>query len=179
MSKQRFYDREPVVSQAVELIFAFPEPIQEIVALGLSQIANQEFRANELMNNVKSMGSENVLAMFKSKRRRRAYDNNQITHQAMNHLFILPNDKRIFVSEKVVELVRFVEELIRITNRNSATVDLEAVRRIVEAYVQFGPEESRRFLEAVRAQFLRSLGADEVVVSEDEAGLRLRRIDPL
>lgn len=178
MINQRFYDKEPVVSRAVELIFQFPEPIQEIVALGLSQIANREFRAHELVHNVKSMGSENVLAMFKSKRRRRTYDANQIVHQAMIHLFVLPMDKRVFVSEKVVELVGYVEELIQHTSRNPATVDLKSVSQIVEIYVHFGPDESRQFLDAVRAQFLHSLGVDKVMLAEEETGLRLRQIDP-
>jgi hypothetical protein len=49
MNKYRFYDQEPSVSQAVELLLVLPNELQSIIADGISMIAEQEFRANGFM----------------------------------------------------------------------------------------------------------------------------------
>jgi len=87
MNKYRFYDQEPSVSQAVELLLVLPQEMQSIIADGISLIAEQEFRANELMKELKSLGTEKVLAVYKSKQKKRAYDKNHAVHRAINYLW--------------------------------------------------------------------------------------------
>ncbi|HEY9685410.1 MAG TPA: hypothetical protein V6C52_00395 [Coleofasciculaceae cyanobacterium] len=174
---QRFYEQEPVVAQAVGLMFLFPEPMQEIIALGLSQIASQECQAHEVMNNVKSLGSEHVLSLYKSKRKRRNYDQNQIIHQAINHLFVLSPENRVFVSHKVIELVGFIQEFLKATNTLPSNANLRTMNQMMEIYVGFGPDESRQFLDALQDQFLRSLGTPLEALAEGDGGLRVWQHD--
>jgi predicted transcriptional regulator len=55
MSRQRFYERDPSLKQAVETMLLFPGDIQEIIAAGFSEIAQRDYQLKEILDNLKSL----------------------------------------------------------------------------------------------------------------------------
>jgi hypothetical protein len=168
--KKRFYDQDPSVSQAIELLLIFPEEMQAVIADGLSTIAEQEFRANEMINDFKSMGSDKVLALYKSKQKKRKYDKNPTVHRAMNYMMILSPENRVIISKKILEMITFLQGYL-ITCKNLTTApSLNGVERIRDVYVQFGPDDVRHFLAAMQEEFMNKLQGLEITAKHPAAG---------
>lgn len=155
--KKRFYDQDPSVSQAIELLLVFPEDMQAVIADGLSTIAEQEFQANEIINDFKSLGTEKVLAIYKSKQKQRSYDNNPTVHRALNYMMILSPENRLFISKRIIELIGYLQDYLKTCKLHEATPTLPSVERIRDVYIQFGPEDASRFLQAMEQEFTRKL----------------------
>jgi hypothetical protein len=181
MSKYRFYDQESSVSQAVELLLVLPNDMQSIIADGISLIAEQEFRANELMNELKSLGTEKVLAVYKSKQRKRAYDKNQAVHRAINYLMVLSENNRLWISKRIVGLMAHLQDYLKTCRLYSAQPTQQSVDQLTTVYVKFGPDEVKSYLKAVEAEFISqgrqktpTQGSMVEVIMDEGIGLRIR-----
>jgi hypothetical protein len=181
MNKYRFYDQDTNVSQAVELLLVLPQDMQSIIADGISLIAEQEFRANELMNELKSLGTEKVLAVYKSKQKKRAYDKNQAVHRAINYLMVLSENNRLWISKRIVGLMAYLQDYLKTCRLYSVQPTQQSVDQLTTVYVKFGPDEVKSYLKAVEAEFI-SQGRQKAttqghmveVIMDEGIGLRIR-----
>ncbi|HEY9685483.1 MAG TPA: hypothetical protein V6C52_00760 [Coleofasciculaceae cyanobacterium] len=178
LSYQRWYDKHQTVSKSVKLLETFPEEIQVIISEGIVRLAIRECQANELMDNLRSLGPEKVLGIFKSKNKRRSYDNNSTVHQAMNYLYIMTDENRLFIAGQVIEIVNFIYEYLKECKKFKMSAQLEDVSSITQAYIESGSDEARRLLAGIQQRFTskvseRSVGNDEFL-SEDQKGLKIR-----
>lgn len=155
--KKRFYDQEPSVSQAVELMLVFPDDLLGIVANGLSLIAEREYDAKELLENFRSLGTDKVLALYKSKQKKRKYDQNPQMHRAMNYLMVMSPEKQQVISKRIVELVGYIQEYFKTCKEYTVRPEVGAVESLTETYVHMGAEETRKFLKTVKDEFIRQL----------------------
>lgn len=162
--KKRFYDAEPATAQAVHLMMAFPGEMQEVIAGGVGVIAEREYQARELMQNLKSLGSDMILALYKSKQKKRGYDQNPVMHRTMNYMMVLTPQNRFFISERVVEMVGFVQDYLKICRDYTASPTLSTVESITDVYVQQGPEESRQLIRALKTDWMQKLNQNPQAV---------------
>jgi hypothetical protein len=144
--------------KSVELLETFPGEIQAVIAEGIIRLAERECQANEALSNLRSLGPDKVLGIFKSKNRRRGYDKNNPMHQAMNYLFILSDQNRVFIANQVIELVNFIYEYLKICRMYQVSARLEEVSELIRLYLEAGTVEAHQMLEDIRKR-LQLLGA--------------------
>ena len=155
MNNKRFYDQDPLVSQAINLLMLLPGEIQTLVAECTAKIAESEYRANELMHNMKSLGSDKILGLYKSKQKKREYDQNLLIHQALNYLMLLSEENRRRIASRIVGLIAHIKDYLQFCRSCSMAPNLEHIREIRSTYLKFGPEEASRKIKHMEEQTFR------------------------
>lgn len=180
MPQQRFYDIEPSLGKAVGLLMVFPNEMQSLIAQGVSRIAEQEFKAKNLMQDLKSLGSDIVMSLHKSKQRKRGYDRNREVHETLNYLMILSPKQRYLISLKILGLLGTLQQYLKLCRLFSVSPPKAMVATLVETYVKNGEQEAQVYLKAIETELLRTnerrgsvyLSTEEIM--DDVAGLKLR-----
>ncbi len=174
---KRWYDKDETVSKAVRMLESFPGEIQTVIAEGSLKLAERECKIRELMANLKSLGPEKVLGIHKSKNKRRYYDENPTVHNALNALFILSDENRLFLARHVLDIMNYIVEYMRVCKGYQVDPELEDISTLVNTYVETGAEEARILLKKIGERFKRNLsramGKDENL-AQDLQGLRIR-----
>jgi hypothetical protein len=145
----RFYEKDPGVKFTVEFLLAFPPSIQSIVSNGFSRMAIKDHKANLWMQNLKSLGTEKVLALYALKKKRRAYDQNPETHQAMAYLFVLPPEGQKAIVSKLNELLDFVQDYLKECRSYNFLPQREMLEKITDTYVEHGAPAATMLLKAI------------------------------
>ncbi|MEB3286234.1 MAG: hypothetical protein VKJ04_01900 [Vampirovibrionales bacterium] len=151
---RRWYEREPMVKQSIELLETFPDEILTIVAEGVNKVAEQEFRAAELMKTYKSLGQEKIISLYKSKNKLRSYDKNAMMHKAVNYFLLISEENRLVMSTKVIELVGVVRDYLHVCKEASEPPVALHVTTIRDSYVEAGLKGARQKLLQIRELFL-------------------------
>lgn len=151
MSIKRFYDGEPNTKQTVDLMLKFPDEFQTVLANSMSMIAEGDFKADEILNDLKSLGTEKVLALYKSKQKKRAYDKNPSFHRAMNYMMVMTPQNRQAISGKVLNLMGHVQEYLQHCKDNNIPPTVTTVEKLAEVFVRDGGDYAKHFLNEVKA----------------------------
>ena len=184
MQKKRFYDQDPLVSQAIHLLLLLPGEIQTLVAECTARIAESEYRANELMHNTKSLGSDKILALYKSKQKKREYDQNPLIHRALTYLMLLSEENRRLIASRIVGLISQINDYLRSCQASAMAPSIEHMRDIRSTYLKLGPEEASRKVKHIQEQTFRlgrrvrpapsGIPAKAESIIEKKLGLRVR-----
>lgn len=150
--KLRWYDRQPVVSKSVSLLENFPPEYQAALGETIIELAEKHCSAKDLMNNLRSLGPEKVLSIFKSKSKQRKTDNVQQMHQAMNYMLILPDEDRAYIAGQIIEVVGHVFEYFKHCKDQGVSPSALVVGELCGAYIrrEFGTLQD--FLAQLEAQ---------------------------
>lgn len=185
----RWYDRQPKLSQACKLLFAFPDEIKSVISEAILIIANQEFRQKEQREQMRSLGREKILGLYKSKNRRREYDINPLLHQAMNYLYLLSEEKRDFMAEHVLTMVSYIQDYLQACQVTENKPSLENVTLITDLYVKSGDKAVKTFLKQLRFEFCEKLhegkkpaassllNGSESIRQVEGSGMRVKHFD--
>ncbi|MEB3245783.1 MAG: hypothetical protein VKJ06_07350 [Vampirovibrionales bacterium] len=152
-SNQRWYDAYPDLQKSLVILAAFPPQILEIVAEGVVEMAERECRANDIIKNLRTLGKDKILALHKSKHKRRFYDVNPQLHKAMNYIFVLSENNRLYMAKKMMELIDFVFDYLKACSSVQHVPCRDEIGNLASVYVRKGGAEAREFLEAVRQNF--------------------------
>lgn len=188
MKKKRFYDLDVNVAQAVQLLMLFPDEIQSIIADGLSYIAEREFKANEILKELKSLGRDKVLAIYNSQKKRRDYDKNPSVHRAMNYLMILSDENRRFIAQQIIGLMGYLQNYLKACRKYESSASLDTMESITGVYLELGVQEVQQLIRAIESEFKRRLDGDtgpsilplrtqlpsNEGIQDETAGLRVR-----
>lgn len=176
--KNRWYDKDPAILRSVNLLETFPVEMQTIVSEGVIVLAERECDAQELMSSLRSLGPETVLALFKSKNMRRAYDENQTMHKAMNYFFILSEENRRFMADRIHDMLDFVADYLRLCHDYQQTPSTENLSEVIGRYIESGSEEAERLLRSLEEKFRRELQKAPVmtmeILHENDRGFRIQ-----
>lgn len=153
----RWYDRNPRLSVAVQLMMVFPDEFKTIICEGISLLAEREFKVNELIYQFKSLGSDKVLSLFKSKQRKRDYDEHPAMHQTMNYLYVLSDEHKTFMANHIISLVEVVQDYLRLCQRARHAPESQAVGTLTNAYVNTGRDSARVMLKQFEARFIETV----------------------
>jgi hypothetical protein len=152
-SNQRWYDAYPDLQKSLVIMASFPPEILDIVAQGIVEIAERDCWAHQAINAVKSLGKEKVLALHKSKARRRFYDHNPQLHKAMNYIFVLSEGKRQYVCQKMKALIEYVFDYLKTCDEFKALPNADNIGELANTFVRKGSPATATFLEGVRKTF--------------------------
>lgn len=161
MSGHRFYDRDQSVCEAVNVTRQLPRDFQGVLAKGISQIAIRDHQADHRLSQLKSLGAERILPLYKSKNKRRDYDQVPEFHTAMSYLQVLSEDERRKLAEKVIELAEFAREYVEKCKYTALLPDQSKMENIQENYLRLETAKARQYLEATRQAFLSGLLRDK------------------
>lgn len=188
----RFYEKNPTVKQAVTLLFKFPADIRTILAKGFCAIAEKDFRAGELIHDLKSLGKEKVLALYKSRLKRREYDSCPWLSKAMNYLMILEPSDQWFLAVKLQEMIDVVRDYLVACKASGMAIRLHLVECLTNTYAECGAREAKNLYQNVVREIRRiapemktrlknvvpPVGPVEAIASEN-SGMRIRfGLDP-
>ncbi len=181
MRELRFYEKDPTVKRAVEALFLFPPDIQRVLASGFTLIAERDFKMQEVENGGKNLGVDKVMSLHKSKQKKRPYDNCPITHQALNDLMMMTPESRVFLATKIIELMGFMQEYLKLCKNHDVWPDAEIVQEISDTYHYKGAAEARVFITVLSREFKKRLleaggGPSETVRVSDEDAEKLVKI---
>jgi len=182
--QQRWYDKRPDLSRSITLLEALPFAIQSIIANGIVDMANREFNAVELINSYKSLGTEKVLALHKSKKKARKLDENPATHKAVTYLYVLSEKNQDFMARQILDLMQIIGQYFRhCSGLNQPPAESE-VLDLTQTYVHQGKGEALVFLNKLETIFMervRSGGKTPVAtqqrqedITEDTSGMRIK-----
>jgi hypothetical protein len=167
--RQRWYDQHSTVTAAITLLETFPELIQQIIADAIMRLTERQCQVESLLEDLRSLGPEKVLGIFKAKNKCRTYDKNPIVHKAMNYLFVLSEADRVLITNQMVVLVNYIFEYLKACKASKVEADVEQATSLVNTFVEEGAETAQALLQAIQTQ-LRS----EELLKENASGMRLR-----
>lgn len=150
---KRWYDRNPRLAQGVKLLILLPDEVKTIISEALITLANREFSEIEREKAFRTLGSEKIMGLHKSKNRRREYDINDTLHKAMNYLYMLSDDEQDFMSDHILNMIKFIQEYFATCKKFQINSEPEHVARITYAYVNSGSEGVEKFLKQLREEF--------------------------
>jgi hypothetical protein len=150
--KLRFYEEDPSVKFSIEFLFTFPQSVQTIIARGFGQIAVRDYKAQQVLNNTKSLGKEKILALYALRQKRRTYDQNPTVHQAMGYMMVLPDDCRRGLAQRLSELSGFIYEYIKDCQLAGDIPQVEILDNLTDLYVREGSVYVSQFLKLLRTK---------------------------
>lgn len=153
MRDLRFYEKNPAVHRAIDLLLTFPGDIRSILSRGFCRIAELEFKAHELIKDLKSLGKEKTLALYQSQKKRREYDHDPYLYKAMNYLMILSPEDQYFLSTKLMQLIQITRDFLALCKQHAVPLQLVLVEDLTNAFVNFGAEESKALLNRIESAF--------------------------
>ncbi|HEY9685484.1 MAG TPA: hypothetical protein V6C52_00765 [Coleofasciculaceae cyanobacterium] len=181
--RQRWYDQRPELTECIVLVEAFPEEIYAIICQGAICMVEKEFEAHLMLSSLKSLGSEKILGLYKSKHKRRKMDCEPHFHQLMNYFYILSPQNRLFMAGLIKELVGYIHQYFESCRIYHQPVTREDIIGITRCYVDKGGEEAQAFLESLQLHFQQRIrnalvktNPDDLRISiqKDDTGLHLR-----
>ncbi len=133
---KRWYDKQQTVSKSVKLLETFPVEYQEVLGDTIIRLAEKHCQVDELLANLRALGPDKVLSIFKAKSKSRGYDQNDTVHKAMNYIYVLPDEGRIFIATQVIEVVGHVYEYLMICRETSQAPATEIVQSLTNSFVR-------------------------------------------
>jgi len=152
--QQRWYDQDEILAKSVRLLSTFPVEIQRMIAGGIVELSNQECHAEDLMQDLRSLGAEKVLGIFKSKRKRRSYDMVQEVHQALNYMFILSEEDRMLIARQTIAMVTRIYDYLKLCREFEMAPQPEVVSALIRGFIDRGVGETDRLLNQLRENYV-------------------------
>ncbi len=184
---KRWYDRQPRLAQAVRLMSLLPDEIRSIISEGVMLLANREFEIKEEAQSFRSMGSEKIMGLHKSKHKRREYDTNEQLHKAMNYLYILSDENQDFMADHILRMMQYIQSYLSTCQAFQAAPSLEDVAGITNRYVEKGSNEVEKFINQLRQEFYEKMLATqnedppldflEQITENTASGVKITRSD--
>lgn len=170
---KRWYDRQPKLAKAVQLISLMPNEIKTIVCEALMVIANRELDQSEQDNSFRTLGSEKIMGVHKAKNKRRDYDRNEMLHKTMTYLYILSDDGQDQIADHILNMVHYIQQYFQACQEFKVEPQLEQIGEITRHYIERGGKEVQIFLRNLREAFSLKFKSEEHSLSPEELLSRL------
>jgi hypothetical protein len=169
---RRFYDQDRIIGHSVELIKTFPIDVQHALAKGISMIAIKDHRADDRMHNFKSRGTETILPLYKSKKKRRYYDLNADFHNSINYFRILNKQECHDIARKVLGIASQVKNYLQTCKDVKKKPLQRNVEEIRDTYVEQGADRAEEYVQTLCDDLASMVGAPLTDISFDENRIR-------
>ncbi len=174
-TQRRWFDQYESINTALTKIQTLPSDFQTIVSSGVNVLAERNLEADEKL---KSMGTQKVLALHKSKNRHREYDQNPELHRTMNYLLILPDESREHLGNQFRDITTTVVEYVEDCNATNQDPKKTEVEGMTQTFVDTDGslEATRTYIIELHPEFvrLRKWPKPKEEVFEDDGGMKIR-----
>jgi len=175
-TSNRWYDKRPSLSLSINLLAKCPFELQTLVGEGMSQLAQKQFKAQDLLQSVKSLGVDKTLGLYKAKKKQRSYDSNPAFHHAMNCLYVLAAEHQDFMANQILELMDMVHDYFRACRLYGAQSSQSDVANLTRTFVENGSPAARTLLVQLKRHLMQNIEAhleDATKISDNPQGMRI------
>lgn len=175
-TSNRWYDKRPSLSLSINLLSKCPFELQTIVGEGMSQLAQKQFKAQDMLQSVKSLGVDKTLGLYKAKKKQRAYDNNPAFHHAMNCLYVLAAEHQDFMANQILEVMDMIHDYFRSCRLYRSQSSQEDVASLTRTFVEQGSPAARTLLTQIKRNLMQNIEAhldDTTRISDNSLGMRI------
>jgi hypothetical protein len=144
LGKGRWYEKDPDVADAFRSIELLPEHYREILADVIVQVTNRLKNHNKNQGII-SIGSDRVMGLMKAQQKRRKVDSNKLMHKAHTNLFILPDEQRTLMGERIYISVACLNEYFQACDRLNKLPDLREVATLLNEGIDKGLRAAEKF----------------------------------
>jgi hypothetical protein len=173
----RWYDKRPITAKAMELLESFPAEIQSIVSKGVLELAEKEYKVNEMVKSYKTLGKEKILGLYMSKRKLRSMDEIPMVHKVITHLYVLAPEAQDFMAEKIIEMMSVITQYMKTCQEYEAEPKDEEIIDLTHQYVALKNDQVQAFLAKLETQFLQKVKnrgkKKRVVLSKDSGSVNI------
>jgi hypothetical protein len=145
--QRRWYDKNPQAAKAIRYLLAFPTVFQDVVCQTLLALAAQ--LPPEALDPLKSLGTENILSLYKAKQKRRDYDQRELTHDTFSQMGVLSDARRGVMMEHIHNLTEAFRGYLKLCKQYQAQPNLIEVRKLLDQYQAIGPKGCATVLKTI------------------------------
>ncbi len=154
---KRWYDQDKSVSTAINLTLGMPDEILNVISQGVIILAENEFKAKELLQNFKSLGTDKILALYRSKEKKRTYDKDPTVHKMVNYLYVMSPENQHFMAQHIIIIIKHVQHYLQLCAESEIAPQRKELEGITQAYAISGDEAAKEMLTSIRQEFLKSV----------------------
>jgi len=108
---KRWYDKDPIITEAIRLIRKLPVPQQEQLAQSVINFVNLlRKNRNEDPETLISIGKDRVLGLYKSSNCNRWYDKTPMLQIALKKVSSLPDEDAQKVAQGIIDTLSSIEQ---------------------------------------------------------------------
>lgn len=151
---KRWYERQPQLALSVRVLTLLPDEVCSVLGEGLLKLMQDEGHETFMEKRYRSLGTEKVLGLHKSKNRRREYDKTEILHKAMNNLYLLSDESQDFIAAHILLMASFIQRYMANYLGYKPGGTLEELGEMAQRFMsEQSPEEVATFLKKLREEF--------------------------
>lgn len=185
--KRRWHDNRGELSEAFDLLEHIPTDTIPLIADGIIAKAEKDFNAGELLTALKSMGSEKIMALHKSKKRQRSYDHDPNLTKIVNYFFVLPADNQDKLATQFLEFTELVVEYMATCDSFDIEPDQNQLAQLRDLFVETGSNSARDYLEAIHKPYHDAIQSDapipiqptepsrQQIVGDSDGGMKIKK----
>ena len=167
--QKRWYDQYDRIAHSIGLIEEFPPPFQRVLGESIIAIAENQCQVKNLMGELRELGPEKVLGLFKSKNKQRKYDSLPEVHQGINYMYILPDEERLLIAEQLIELADSFQKYFVLCRKSGQEPSVKLASQLSKTYLQSGKQATEAWLSQVSVEVLASSTLDSAqTITYDE-----------
>jgi hypothetical protein len=144
--QKRWYDQYDRIAHSIGLMEEFPPEFQCVLGESIIAIAENQCQVKNLMGELRELGPEKVLGLFKSKNKQRKYDSLPEVHQGINYMYILPDEQRLFIAEQLIELVDSFQKYFALCRKSGQEPRVMLASQLSKTYLQEGKQATEAWL---------------------------------
>jgi hypothetical protein len=152
---QRWYDHSDELAQSIQFLLSCPQGLQTMLAERLSELIRQSRLSPVSAETLRTLTPEKVMGLFKAKKKLRDYDQNNRLHQAMNDLYVLPDDLQEEMGKQVLALFGHVRNYLDMCRLYQIPPQMSHLDMLTSAYVNQGEDAAQSFLMSHKMQCIR------------------------
>jgi hypothetical protein len=127
---QRWYKRNPQLECSVRLLMLFTSPYNEVLFKAFKIMREVDIQIRIKQAGSQSLGEDKVLGLFKSKKKRRDYDQDPLTHRIMNEYWLLSEEHQNKMAILILQSVHLVFLYIKQFTAVQENPSLEDIARL-------------------------------------------------
>jgi hypothetical protein len=148
-SFQRWYDKDPLVSRAISSIVDLPQEYQILFSELITQFTKRIKETRKRNSEAVSIGTDRVLALYKSKTKKRSTDQDEHIYRAFWYLGMLEDVLRDFVSERIGHAILGVNRYLHHCYLTGTPEDRFEVKQFIKIVFEEGPSAGYEYLDVL------------------------------
>jgi hypothetical protein len=121
----RWYDKYPNLKSLITVTGELPRSIQDSIGENMISTINRYQRLLQDESELRSLGSDVVLGLYKSHKRQRWYDSVPAMHKAFNLLLSLPDPALLHLDDRCAGLVEYIRGQQSASSLNASSMVLK------------------------------------------------------
>lgn len=174
-----WYDRTESLARSIVLLEKLSQPVLGVFCEAFQQMSLVERQINIQRLEVKSVGSDKLLGLYNSNRKRRYYDKNPALCRIIKHYALLSEKSQDFMVAQISQSVVLLEQYLRqfTTVKEGATP--EHIADLSREHLLIPNHQTEAFLEDLRAFLIQSVSQPGKVIRPRLAASKVFDLAPV